>query len=345
MVGAMTDGSSAASNETKGALPAGPVLITGASGFIGGRLRDRWLARGADVVSIRRPGSPPSRKGRSVELDYADRSGLEAFIAREKPALVYHVAGVTKGVTYRDFTDGNVMPTENLLRALEASHPGVSRFVLVSSLAAYGPSTIARPLRESDERRPIEFYGKSKREAEEVVESRKGKIAFSIVRPSGVYGPGDADYFALFQQVARGVDVYFGNRQRWFSAIYVDDVLDALDVVSTHDGARDEGFFIDDGVPVTWERFQRTIVEVSGKRVLTIDLPERLVPIAATLGEFATRIDKKPRLFNHQKAEMGRQDAWTSTSEKLRALGWSSNVPVERGVRDTWNWYKRERWI
>ena len=63
----------------------GKVLITGASGFIGGQLRDALLRAGNDVVAIRRPGSPPSKAGRSVEADYARVADLERVVASEKP--------------------------------------------------------------------------------------------------------------------------------------------------------------------------------------------------------------------------------------------------------------------
>ena len=63
----------------------GKVLITGASGFIGRRLRDQLLAAGTDVVAIRRPGSPASKAGRSVEADYAQVTDLERIMRAEKP--------------------------------------------------------------------------------------------------------------------------------------------------------------------------------------------------------------------------------------------------------------------
>ena len=120
--------------------PEAKVLLTGASGSIGSRLRERLLADGADVVAIRRADSPASKHGRSVVADYADRDALEALIADERPDYVLHVAGATKGVTYDDFRRANVVPTENLARAVRSKHPGIRRFVFISSQAAYGPA-------------------------------------------------------------------------------------------------------------------------------------------------------------------------------------------------------------
>jgi nucleoside-diphosphate-sugar epimerase len=321
----------------------GKALLTGASGFIGSRLRDALLARGVDVVSIRRKGSPASKHGRSVEASYEDVTGLQKLCEAEKPDYVFHVAGVTKGVTYEDFRAGNVTPTRNLLVALAKAPP--KRFVHFSSLACFGPSSRARPLRETDTRKPIEFYGRSKLEAEEVVEFCKD-MPWTIIRPSGVYGPGDVDYFNLFREVAKGRNVFFGNRNRWMSVVYVDDVIDATLLAATHESAVGKGYFLSDGKTITWETFQDAIIAASGKRVRTLNLPEFLVTGAALFGEAATKLDKKPRLFNKQKAIMGAQEAWTCSHESIaQDLGFTSKVGVAEGCKRAFEWYRAEKWL
>jgi nucleoside-diphosphate-sugar epimerase len=325
----------------------GKALLTGASGFIGSRLRDALLAQGLEVVSIRRKGSPPSKssskQARSVEASYEDVPGLTQLCAEEKPDFVFHVAGVTKGVTYEDFRAGNVTPTRNLLLAL-AKHPP-KRFVHFSSLACFGPSSRERPLLEADKRKPVEFYGKSKLEAEEVVEFCKD-VPWTIVRPSGVYGPGDVDYFNLFREVAKGRNVFFGNRDRLMSVVYVDDVIDATLLCATHEKAVGKGYFLADGKVITWGTFQDAIIAASGRRVRTLNLPEFLVTGAALFGEAATKFDKKPRLFNRQKAIMGAQEAWTCSHEAIaRDLAFSAKVNVEDGCKRAFEWYQKEKWL
>ncbi|MBJ74713.1 MAG: hypothetical protein CMN31_25845 [Sandaracinus sp.] len=322
----------------------GKALITGASGFIGSRLRDTLLGRGVDVVAIRRKGSPPAKTGRSVTADYADVEGLAEVMAEEKPDVVFHVAGATKGRTYADFRRANVMPTENLLEALRRAHPGVKRFVHVSSLTSYGPSDPARPIDEAAPRRPIEFYGQSKLEAEQAVE-REGALPWTIVRPAGVYGPGDADYFELFRSAWRRVNVFLGNEKRWMSAIYVDDCVRGILEAATHEKTAGEGYFLADPEPITWGAFQEHVVRAVGKRALKLNLPEALVTVAAHAGEAATRLDGKPRLFNKQKAKMGAQEAWTCCVDKARGdFGFETEVKPAEGTRRTHEWYRREGW-
>jgi nucleoside-diphosphate-sugar epimerase len=327
------------------------ILLTGASGFVGGRLRDALLDAGADVLAIRRKSSPePKSKGpraaRSVVAEYDDTQALASLIASEKPDFVFHVAGATKGVTYEDFQRANVMPTRNLLRAVRDEHPTLQRFVLVSSLAAFGPSSPARPHEESSAPAPIEHYGRSKLEAEEVLAQESSGVAWTTLRPSGVYGPGDVDYFNLFREVERGRNVYFGNRKRWFSAVYVDDCVRAVVNAARSERTRGEGYFLCDGTPITWEAFQEAIVHASGKEVLTLDLPELLVDLAALGGELMTKLDGKPRLFNRQKATMGAQEAWTCQHTKAREhFGYRPEVALMEGVRRTLDWYRAERWL
>ncbi len=324
----------------------GTVLITGASGFIGGRLRSALLDAGADVVALRRAGSPEPKGGRSAVVDYADLDALRRLVEKEKPALVFHLAGATKGVTHADFQRANVMPTQNLLDALRDAFPDVRRFVLFSSLGAYGPSRAGAPHRESAPRRPIEHYGQSKLEAEQAVEAAGAALPWTILRPAGVYGPGDVDYFELFRSVERRLNLFYGNRGRWFSSLYVDDLVRAALDAAEHDATRGKGYFVCDGVPTTWGAFQEEIVRASGHRVLTLDLPGAIVDIAAVAGELLTRLDHKPRLFNRQKALMGAQEAWTCQHDALRAdTGYAPRVDVPEGVARTLAWYRAERWL
>ena len=320
------------------------VLITGASGFIGSRLRAELLAQSADVIAIRRPGSPPAKEGRSVTASYADQDALDKVMQDEQPNVVLHVAGVTKGVTYSDFQSGNVMPTRNLLQAIQTHHQNIERFVHVSSLTSYGPAKVGAPLDEASARRPIEFYGQSKLEAEHVVESFSD-IPWTIMRPSGVFGPGDVDYFELFKSVRKGINAYFGNRHRWFSSLYVDDCVRGILEGALHEKTVGEGYFLSDGKPQTWGAFQERVVEEINPKARTLNLPEAIMTVAAFGGELLTKVDGKARLLNKQKAKMAAQEAWTCTDDKARNdFGFECKVEVKDGIRRTDAWYAQEGW-
>lgn len=318
------------------------VVITGASGFIGRRLRDRLIAAGHDVIAIRRPVSKEPKVGRSVVLEYSDGPGLTRLFAEERPTLVFHVAGATKGLDKEEFWAGNVTPTTQLVSALAQAGHRPERFVLVSSLAAYGPSG-DRPLRETDPKAPIELYGESKAAAELVVEG--SGLPYTIIRPSGVYGPGDVDFLELFRWANRKLNVFPANRRQEVSVVYVDDLIDATLTAAQHPGTVARGYFICDGQPVNFETFQRRIAAVLGKRALELDVPGPVVDLAALGGELLTRLDKKPRLFNRQKRKLGQANFVCTHQAARDDFGYRPQVPLEQGLIQTSEWYRREGWL
>ncbi|HBQ10109.1 MAG TPA: epimerase, partial [Myxococcales bacterium] len=89
-----------------------------------------------------------------------------------------------------------------------------------------------------------------KLEAEELLRATPS-IPWTVIRPGGVYGPGDVDYFNLFKEVEKGRNVFFGNEDRWFSAVYVDDLVRAIVEAARSESAARKSYFICDGRPVT----------------------------------------------------------------------------------------------
>lgn len=321
------------------------VIVTGASGFIGSRLRDALLAAGSDVVSLVRASSPQVMRGRSAAVDYADEASLRRVIEQEQPEYVFHVAGATKGVTPKDFFRGNVLPTQSLVRALRGTS-ALKRFVLVSSLTAYGPSNEGPPLTERHEPKPVEHYGRSKLEAERVLMREGEGLPWTIVRPSGVYGPADVDTFVLFRAAKLGVNLFYGNHKKRASMVYVDDLVDALVTAAQSERSLGRGYFICDGRPYTWGEIQEHIGQAVGRRGVNLHLPSFVVDVAARAGEIATAFDKKPRILNRQKALMDAQQAWLCTHAAAREdFGYVPRVDMAEGTRRAVEWYTQQGWL
>ncbi|MGF1510527.1 MAG: NAD-dependent epimerase/dehydratase family protein [Myxococcota bacterium] len=315
------------------------AIVTGASGFIGSWVRNALEGEGFQVRALRRRRSP--RASSAFEVDYEAPDTVFAAFEEARPEVVVHLAGTTKGVTLRDFRRANVVPTEAVVQAAE--QVGVRRFVSISSLVAFGPSSPETPHRDGVDAQPVEFYGRTKREAEMRVEA--SGLPYVILRPGGVYGPGDIDYFNLFKSADRGYNLFFGNRERLFSKIYIDDmvgfVLAALKTPQTR-----TGWFVCDGEPVSWGEFQGEIARQSGRRVRELHLPEFMVGVAARAGEALSTLDRKPRLFNRQKAIMGRQAAWTcDSSNAVNSLAYVPKVKLSEGVRRSFAWYREHGWL
>ena len=199
------------------------ILITGASGFIGGFLVEEALRRGYETWAGVRSTSSRAHlcdgRIRFIDLRYDDPEALTAQIAefaREHGAWDYvvHNAGLTKTLDKRAFFRVNAEHTRHLVDALSAAGCPPRKFILMSSLSAYGQGDerTFRPIRLDDPMRPDTAYGKSKMEAERIVRERAA-FPYVILRPTGVYGPGERDYYLEMRSVKAGFDFLAGSLQ------------------------------------------------------------------------------------------------------------------------------------
>jgi len=187
------------------------LAITGATGFVGGALVERALSAGHSVRALTRR-SQRARDGVTWIEGALDRPDSLAALVEGADAVV-HVAGVVSTPTKAGFVAGNIDGTRAMIAAAQAA--GVRRFVHVSSLSAPEPD--------------LSIYGWSKAEAETLVEA--SGLDWSIVRPSGVYGPGDMEMRDLFRAARMGLAL-LPPRGR-VSLIAVDDLALLLLALAT----------------------------------------------------------------------------------------------------------------
>ena len=182
------------------------ALLTGGTGFVGGHVARALAEQGWKVRLLARdPGraAGPLLEGLEPEIipgSLEDEASLEAALAGV--SAIVHVAGLTKARTFDQYREVNARGTERLVAAGRRSAPD-AHFLLISSQAAAGPSREGRPVRDDDPARPISWYGRSKREGEEVLSS-SWPGPWTVLRPSVVYGPGDTGLFQYFKMAASG---------------------------------------------------------------------------------------------------------------------------------------------
>ena len=210
------------------------ILITGASGFIGGFLVKEALNRGyetwAGVRSTSSRVNLQDERIRFIDLKYSDRESLTAqladFVREHGPwDYVIHNAGLTKTLDKRNFYRINAQNTANLIEALAASGCKPEKFLLMSSLSSYGrgDEKTFRPISLDDPQLPDTDYGKSKLEAENYLR-HQSYFPYVILRPTGVYGPGEKDYFMEIKSVKSGFDFAVGFTPQRITFIYVKDL-------------------------------------------------------------------------------------------------------------------------
>lgn len=324
------------------------ALVTGGSGLVGSHLVERLLTLGVRVRCIVRATSSlrwlPASKIELTKADLATGEGLAEALSGVD--AVFHVAGVTKAISPEEYYRGNLLGTENLLRACEERGGELPRFIHVSSLAAIGPSVSARPISEDAEPHPLTHYGRSKLAAEKAVRgSRLGRTAV-IVRPPAVYGPRDTDVFQILRAASRGWLMRIGREESYASLIYVKDLAEALIAAAACDAARGHTFFVADPKPVSWTEFAAIAARLSGKRLRTVFVPAWLASCIGLAGEIQSRMTRKPGIVSREKIKEARCRYWVcNTARAQNELSYVPRHSVEQGVTETLAWYKEAGWI
>jgi nucleoside-diphosphate-sugar epimerase len=278
------------------------VLVTGASGFLGGFACAELRARGHAVTAlVRRPGSAPTGC-QEVHADLARESApLAEAVADAQPDCVLHLAAEI--ATQRDLARiaaVNVVGTKHLLQACTAS--GSPKVVFASTVVtgdAHGE------LLDEHTMLPVETaYGRSKQEGERLL--RASGLPGVVVRPSHVYGPGGwfaEELVARLRQPGRFAIV--GRGANWWDVVHVEDVARALcdAAESAPAGSR---FHVVDDAPIRLADFIATIA-----RALGIAAPRHVPVWLARLAAGSDPVAAVTRSARSSNARVKRELGWT----------------------------------
>lgn len=333
------------------------VLVTGASGFIGGFLVEEALRRGYEVWAGVRAGSSRAHLQDEcihfIDLAYNDLEALTAQLrdfVREHGRWTYviHNAGLTKTLDKKNFFRVNATYTHHLIEALAAADIKPDKFILMSSLSSYGQGDEVdfRPIRLDDPQRPDTAYGKSKLQAENYIRNQS-YFPYIILRPTGVYGPGEKDYFLAIKSIRSGFDFAVGAIPQRITFIYVKDLARAAFLALEHTSVKDKAYFVADGDVYTDESFARMIQEILGKKyVFRARIPLAIVRLACRCSEGIGRILKKGMTLNTDKYIILKQRNWICDVAPLQDdLNFTPEYPLRKGLEETIEWYRRQGWL
>lgn len=283
------------------------LALTGGTGFVGRATIDRALAAGHRVRALARRAQPPRDGVTWIAGALDDAASLAAVV--DGADAVIHIAGVVNAPDRAGFVAGNVAGTRAMLGA-----SGVRRFVHVSSLSAREPQ--------------LSNYGWSKREAEALVVASGAE--WTIVRPTGVYGPGDTEMRDVFRLAARGIALL--PPPGLVSLIHVDDLARLLVALAGRPGAR-AIYEVDDGNRLTHAELAAAIGRAAGRRVLPLHLPAALLRLGAWID--GTLRGSGAKLTADRVGYLSHLD-WTARADcRPPASVWTPAVPLADGLAAT----------
>ncbi|MCD8282604.1 MAG: NAD(P)-dependent oxidoreductase [Prevotella sp.] len=330
------------------------ILVTGASGFIGSFIVERALANGFETwAAVRRTSSKRYlQDGRIhfIELDFDSGERLRAQLAGHTFDYVVHAAGATKCKHANDFYRVNTDGTRRLVNALLALSMPVKKFIFVSSLSVFGACRETEPYEEiknGDTPRPNTHYGKSKLLAEQYLESVRDKLNYTILRPTGVYGPREKDYFMMIKSIAKRTDFAVGLSRQVITFVYVTDLVNAVFLALNREKSGG-AYFVSDGESYDSRDFSRYIKRLLGIKgvVLRFVLPVWIARIACSACDVWGRMTGKVTALNNDKFHILAQRNWLcDVTTTMAELGFAPEVKLEEGVEKAIDWYKKEGWL
>ncbi len=323
------------------------ILITGATGYIGGKLAEFYASAGRRVrLLVRNPEKLPAYLKESCEIHIGDITHPEDLrTACEKIAAVIHAAGLLGkwGTPYAEMRRVNVEGVESLLMAAKAA--GVRRIVHLSAGGVTGPLG-AQPVDETYPPAPVTDYERSKWEGEQkALEcARRLRISLIVVRPTFTYGPGDPHKLNLFRAIQKGRMVFIGDGNSTTHPVYIDDLVAGIDA-ALNSVVENTAVILGGERPVTKRELIWGIADVLGVKRPKIRIPVTLGNILAGCCESAAKVLYfDPPITKSRVLMMSRN--WGYSIRRARELlNYCPQISLQEGLQRTVVWYREHGWL
>lgn len=325
------------------------ALITGATGFIGGRLAERLATE--EKMQIRALARTPAKGDWLTDLgveivpgDITDPDSLKAALAGCQ--LVFHAAAwVSEGGSKAEVWAVNVSGTQHVVEAALAA--GVERFVHVSSCAVYGSLQKHNIDESTPTRMRGNLYGDSKVAAEEVVFQayRQHGLPVVVARASQVYGPRSKQFtIRPIEVIKAGKMVLIDGGRHLCKPIYIDNLIDGLILCAKIEAAIGQTINLTDGTPIPWRDF----FGAYGRMLNIASFPSVPFALAWLIGyynEIKASISGKKARLNRGAIKALRSDNSFSNQKARDLLGWEPKIDFDQGMQLTEAWLRTEGYL
>ncbi len=325
------------------------ILITGASGFIGGFLAEEGLNRGWEVTAAVRPSSDrkwlQDGRIRFLELDFRSEADLRHKLASAgRYDFIIHNAGSTKEPNREKYFASNFENTKRFADALLDNNLAPDKFLYVSSLAAIGPAKYDQKLTPNQTPNPVTFYGESKLASEQYLASLRD-FPWTAVQPTAVFGPREKGIYLAIKLATQGWAFLIGTRPQQLSFIYVKDLVQLM-FAALEKGHSGKRYLVTDGNAYSNTELGKAVEAVTKRPATQVKIPLPVIRVVAGVSELAGKWRGEVPPLNREKLPELTAESWLcDMSETFGDLQFQPRYDLYSGMEETVRWYKEHRWL
>ena len=324
------------------------VLVTGATGFTGGHLARSLVTRGYQVRAlIRKPGQARALEAEGIQTavgSLEDRASVGAAVRNVD--VVYNIAAVYRqaGIPAATYRAVNATAVGGIIEAAAAA--GVGRVVHCSTVGVHG-DVEHPPASEDAPLRPGDIYQVTKLEGERIAREAAARtgVGVAIVRPSGIYGPGDRRLLKLFRGIARRRFVVLGSGNIFYHLTYIDDLVEGFRLCGESPAAANRTYILAGGEVTTLNELMTLIAREAGVTPPTLKLPVWPFWTAGAICEaLCVPFGIEPPLYRRRVDFFTKSRAFDIARARTE-IGYAPAIGLQEGIRRTLAWYREHGWL
>jgi len=318
------------------------ILVTGGTGFVGQHLIKALIEKKAKVTCLVRASTKhnvfePAIKSQInfMQADLSNGQGLKEALAEQD--FVIHLAALLFGLKWQDYIQANALTSELMGQNIEKYAPNLKKFIMISSLAATGPSGIAPGVKDNAASCPVSAYGWSKYISEQILKNFLHEKMVTL-RPPIIYGSGDKGLLPYFKTAQMGIIINPGfGKSLPMSIIHVYDIVQAI-ILCLND--KSKGIYhLNDGGSHTMESIGRNIAKALEKKAVVVPIPLVLMKITAHMAQMwascSLKFGARMPSWNIDKYLEAKQEGWLCDSARIKnELGFEPIINISKGMNE-----------